>query len=523
MLYYFLKCNQHLAHAEIKETIDTLNVKFSSVSKVTPDFIIKLVDELKTISQRDRFELFLVVSGNDERITNTSKQSLDMLLKHINDNDLFDEFEIELTIRKEIAASTLSIYFIDNFFDGLISNSPENVLISLSRNIDDHISFEVFSTIREFYSSGMSFFPAGLPANKNCFTLRKKRQSQLEMSRDNCGALAQNINLLPSDFYLEEESEIEEINDFFHKLSSVLSLSFLSNSLAFVANDHISYKMNGYKTVFCDSFYINELAKYGKLLYKIYAWVYEGGNSVDKLGLVRNVLSIHLDSNGLIRFDNEAWEAIQSNYQVYLKDNIQSYLEIKNKIGEFIIDATTKTYSMADELLESLKNNVLVLLTFILTVVLVNGLKDNGSATVFSNSYLLVVIILSLVSAFWLVMSRAETMNRFDSTTETIKYILKLNYDKIIMEGEINSIVDPVISKNRDYLESQLSRYTYWWSGLLILFVLTFGIANRITVWSESSIMSVDHIIKLTSSRSKPYIPILLDNGFKYYATSNIS
>lgn len=120
-------------------------------------------------------------------------------------------------------------------------------------------------------------------------------------------------------------------------------------------------------------------------------------------------------------------------------------------------------------------------------------------------------------------MSRAETMNRFDSTTETIKYILKLNYDKIIMEGEINSIVDPVISKNRDYLESQLSRYTYWWSGLLILFVLTFGIANRITVWSESSIMSVDHIIKLTSSRSKPYIPILLDNGFKYYATSNIS
>lgn len=109
MLYDFFKCNQHLAHAEIKETIDTLNVKFSSVSKVTPDFIIKLVDELKTISQRDRFELFLVVSGNDERITNTSKQSLDMLLKHINDNDLFDEFEIELTIRKEIAASTLSI------------------------------------------------------------------------------------------------------------------------------------------------------------------------------------------------------------------------------------------------------------------------------------------------------------------------------------------------------------------------------------------------------------------------------
>lgn len=522
MLYDFFKCNQHLAKAEIRETIEHLNINFSSTSKVTPEFITKFIDELKTISNRDQFELFLVISGNNEKITDTSKQSLTLLLTHINENDLFDEFEIELIVRKTIINSTLSIYFIDSFFNGLISSPPENVLISLSRNIDKYISFEVFSTIQEFYSRGMLFFPSGIAIN-NVFTPPKKRQSQLEMSRDNCGALVQSINLLPSDFYLEVESEIDEINDFFYKLSSVLSLSFISNSLSFAVNECICYKMNGYKTVLCDNFAIDELVKNGKLLYKIYSWIYEGGNSVDKLGLVRNVLSIHLDSNGKIRFDNEAWEAIQSNYQVYLKDNIQSYLEIKNKIGEFIIDATTKTYSMADELLESLKNNVLVLLTFILTVVLVNGLKDNGSATVFSNSYLLVVIILSLVSAFWLIMSRTETMNRFDSTSETIKDILKLNYDKVIMEGEINSIVDPIISKNRAYLASQLSRYTYWWSGLLILFVLTFGIANRITVWSESSIMSVDHIIKLTSSRSKPYIPILSDNGFKYYATSNIN
>lgn len=504
MLYEFFNCNEQLAPALVKETLETLNVRYSA-NQVTPEFITRLVGELKTISSRDRFELFLDMSGNNTKIIDTSKQSLDSLLSHINDNDFSEEFEIDLTIRKEISDSTLSIYFLDDFFDSLTNEPLSNILISLSKKINKCILFEVFSTINAFYSSGMVFFPSGMSPISNHVTLLKKRRSQLEMFRDNCGVFIQDFNLLPSDFYLEVESEIDSINGFFSKVYSVLSLSFISNAFSFLANDAVGYKLNGYKTVLCKRIDVSEIVKYENQLYKIYAWAYEGGNSVDKLGLVRNVLSIHLDENGLIRFDTEAWEAIQSNYQVYLKDNIQSYLEIKNKIGEFIIDATTKTYSLADELLESLKNNVLVLLTFILTVVLVNGLKDNGSATVFSNSYFLVVIILSLVSAFWLVMSRAETMNRFESTTKTIKEILKLNYDKVIMEEEINNIVDPVIKNNKIYLETQLSRYTSWWVSLLVFFVLIFGIANRIIAWAEKDLPTVDNVICLTEKENNQY------------------
>lgn len=189
-------------------------------------------------------------------------------------------------------------------------------------------------------------------------------------------------------------------------------------------------------------------------------------------------MSIHLDDRNRIRFDSEAWEAIKSNYQVYLKDNLQSYLEVKNKIGEFIIDSTAKTYGIADQLLESLKNNILVLLTFLLTVVLVNGLKDNGYKIVFSDGYLAIVLILTLVSIVWLVMTLLETNKRFESASATIKDILKLNYQKVIMESEIEDVVNPVISKNRDYLKSQLKRYGIWWSVLLAVFVLSFATGN---------------------------------------------
>lgn len=502
MLYEFFSCNEQPTPEVVKETLDTLMVKYTS-SQITPDFITRLIGELKTISSRDRFELLLDMSGNNTKIVDASKDSLNKLLTHIGENDFSDEIEIELTVRKEVSESTLSVYFLDDFFNGLINEPLNNVLISLSKKITKCIMFEVFSSIHAFNSSGMIFFPSGMPPINSNVTPLKKRLSQIEMFRDNCGLFIQDLNLLPSDFYLEVEAENSSINAFFTKASRVLSLSFISNTFHFMTDNVIEYKLNGYKTVVCKNIDISEIVNHGHQLYKIYAWTYEGGNSVDKLGLVRNILSIHLDKHGFIRFDTEAWEAIQSNYQVYLKDNIQSYLEIKNKIGEFIIDATTKTYSMADELLESLKNNFLVLLTFILTVVLVNGLKDNGPATVFSNSYLLVVVILSLVSAFWLIMSRIETMNRFESTTETIKEILRLNYDKVIMEEEIKNIVEPIIQKNKAYLQRKLSRYTYWWISMLVFFVLIFGIANRALTWTEKDLPTVEHVINLTKTENK--------------------
>jgi Na+/melibiose symporter-like transporter len=128
--------------------------------------------------------------------------------------------------------------------------------------------------------------------------------------------------------------------------------------------------------------------------------------------------------------------------------------------------------------LESLKNNILVLLTFLLTVVLVNGLKDNGYKMVFSDGYLAIVLILTLVSVLWLAMTLLETNKRFESASTTIKDILKLNYRKVIMESEIEDVVNPVIDKNRVYLKSQLKRYSIWWSVLLVVFAVSFATGN---------------------------------------------
>lgn len=466
-----------ITQANIDETFDSVKLKVK-LSESMSEFVLKLFDELKTLSSRDGFELFFEVSGNLVKINDCSAESLRRIKDHLAEYKDEPEFEIELNIEKTKVDSVISIYFLEAFGRYLSSEKLLDLINTISSKVEHQLLLEVFSTIDRFSTSGIQFYQAGSAAGNHTDINESSRHKKLELFGENATSANITIKLLPSDFYLTTQSEHPPINVFFQKACSVLSVIFLSNSSELKSNDELKYKINGYRSVICDGFAPDELREKYELLHKIYAWAYEGGNNSDKLGLVRNVISIHLDKDGKIKIDNDVWEAIQSNYQIYLKGNIQSYLEVKNKIGELIIESTSKTYTMADELLDSLKNNAFILLTFLLTVVVVNGLKDAGETNVFSNAYFAIVILLSVISAIWLFMTRIEVMNRYDSASSTISVVLNLNYNKILMESEIDECVKPVIKRNREYLESQAARYTKWWLGMLLVFVASFWICN---------------------------------------------
>lgn len=477
MLHDFFYRMELQKELKISETIDSLRIDIEP-NQPMQTFVEELFNELKSIPVRDSFELFFDISGNQVAISNTSDSSYKKLINHICDNDVDDPYEIGIKIRKNILDSTVSIYFFDTFVNYVLSEKLTNIFITLAKILNEKLLFEVFSKTKNFYSNSMFFFQSGTQIITSCFTGVKDRNTRVEMLKENVNFSGFDIKILPDDFNLEVKSENGLLNDFFCRAKAVLSLISISSSSGFIENEKFKYKINGYKTVCCDAIDYNELAGSCETLYRIYSWTYEGGNNIDKIGLVRNVLSIHLDSNGQIKFDNDAWEAIQSNYQIYLKENIESYLEVKNKIGELVIDSISKTYAMADELLDSLKNNALAIITFIMTVVLVDGFKDNGFTTIFSTKYLIVVLIISILSLIWLIMIKTETINKFNFATNTIKSVLILNYSKVIMENEINSIVDPIVQKNKDYLYGLVKKYSCWWYSLLLVFSSIFIIAN---------------------------------------------
>jgi len=97
---------------------------------------------------------------------------------------------------------------------------------------------------------------------------------------------------------------------------------------------------------------------------------------------------------------------------------MQRSLEVKNKSTQIVIQITSNTHQIANDLLTSMKNNILA---FLLTVVLMNGLKNGGIEEIFSNGYLAMLLILDAISVVWFLMLRAESKNRFSESTRLTK------------------------------------------------------------------------------------------------------
>ena len=78
-------------------------------------------------------------------------------------------------------------------------------------------------------------------------------------------------------------------------------------------------------------------------LYKIYNWIYSGGSIVDKVIIARNIICLHCKYESLLNISDGVMASIQTNYNLYLRDNVTQYLELKNKVAEFITDIVSRT------------------------------------------------------------------------------------------------------------------------------------------------------------------------------------
>lgn len=59
-----------------------------------------------------------------------------------------------------------------------------------------------------------------------------------------------------------------------------------------------------------------------------------------------------------------------------MKDNVGQYLELKNKVAEFISDIVSRTGEYATELLDKFKANVIAIFGFLFTVVIAGIVSD---------------------------------------------------------------------------------------------------------------------------------------------------
>lgn len=131
-----------------------------------------------------------------------------------------------------------------------------------------------------------------------------------------------------------------------------------------------------------------------RVLYKIYDWIYSGGSSIDKAIIARNIICLHCKYEPLLKVDTKILASIQSNYNLYLKDNVTQYLEMRNKVAEFISDIMSRTGEYATDLLDKFKTNIIAVFGFLFSVILANIVSDQPLDNIFTRD---ITIILELV------------------------------------------------------------------------------------------------------------------------------
>lgn len=484
---------------KIKETINLFEFTFDK-NDINLNIlnIENIIAYIKMISSRDTYELRLVIDGVTEYMTNLDDEN--KILDHFQEyNNKKVNLELCLTIKKNGKNNIFSIYSFDSFIKFIESKSFKEFIELFANILNDNITFEVLDDDfnKEVYTNSIAFVKND---NDKKYEFKNlDRNEKLKLLNENKIDLNFDYkNLIADDFHILY-SENTNINTLFKKIKLLLSFSAITNKLYIEANNKFNIKINGYKTIVNNDLSIDSFYGEDELLYEIYKWAYDGGNGFDKIGLIRNVISLHVNDNGIIELCPEVFDAIHSNYQIYLRENIQSYLEVKNKIGEFILEVSTKTYLMVDEIINTFKNNIILLLTFIITVVIVNGIKDNGIDKIFSLEYAYVISFLSIISLIWFCVLKYETKKRFKKATSNIKSILVRNYSKIIMESEIDSTLKPVISNNGSYINKQSKNFFLYLLGIIILINLFFWIGyfsfsyknNSFTVNTSSKTLEV--------------------------------
>ena len=432
----------------------------------------QLLTLVETLPARDRFELRVEFQGDALSLTDVSEAGRASLASHLQAHEDQGEARYELIVKKGVDAA-LSIYCLSAFGEYLESEELASVLAALGHRFKDGIAFECLCPVSACGSDTLRFWPQGQVATDNG-SLSSKRSQVLTSFRDNSYSAGLSTDLLPSDFYLLQRTSVATIDNFMDKACAVLCAIYLASGSQIHPSERLSYKMVGYKSVEGEAAF-NEFVPALPGLYKIYDWAYGVGGSADRIGLARNVVSLQVDRLQDVSDRSTLWNAIHSNYQIYLKGNVASYLEVKNKIAEFLVESTAKAHALVEDLVDSLKNSVFVMLTFLLTVVVVNGLKDTGATVIFSAAYFWIVVVLCAVLTVWVFGTCLGAIRRFDNSTQTTADVLQLAYGRILLGSEISENIDPINTRNREYLVRQCWRYALYWILIAVLLMGGFG------------------------------------------------
>ena len=435
--------------------------KFDIQKAPVYDYFLNIV---RHISQRDKIKITL--QDESERIYDFSKTDEDSYNEFINDT-LDDEIiDVKIRIDKEVVENHFSVYSFDDFVDDILSLSVEEVMISFSRLLKlapNFLVFDVYSPITMFATKTMFFVPCGNRTINTDFNRIQRIQDCKEVSYFYNFDI---YEILPDDFKITIDYENNPLTGLFQRIKVLLSISFIATSSSINGNQ-LKGVISGQRTTEygCE---ISQLQN-NDILYSIYNWIYTGGSQIDKAIIARNVISLHCRYVSITEIDEKVMASIQSNYNLYLKENVKDYLELKNKVAEFISDTVSKTGEYATGLLDKFKSNIIAIFGFMFTVILANIVSNRPLDNIFTKEITILVECVLIGSFIYLLICYFQSKYEIKKVYESYEQ-LKLNYKEILTEDDLLEIFknDEIVVKMKKTIDRSKKLYLGIWITFLI-------------------------------------------------------
>ena len=468
---FFSNINKVFSDTDIvvQERLDTVEACFNITLDKLPS--IETFNKIVTnVPKRDSLKILLINDSDDlMTITNncidTAKYS-----EFVEESQNDDNIIISIQINKTVENNKFSIYSYELFSDDLLSRPVGEIMRWFSNHLSNQESliFEVFDYEISLSTRTIAFMSSKVAT----FIPSVRRISRLEDCKSNSSFYNMNLfELIPDDFIIQGAIQNDErLQPLFNKIATILSIAYVSSSSS-LSNDMIHIQINGQRTI---NYQIPIASIYGDEKWQnIYTWIYTDGNSTDKTLIVHNVITLYCKYESILYLDDTVFEAIKTNYNLYLHNNVDQYLNLKRDIAKFIKETVGQVGEYATSILTKFKNNLLAIFGFLFTVVLTRIGSTQKWEHIFTRETIYVIEIFVIGSFFYLIICIFETRFKIKKSQHAY-FCLKDNYSGVLSVAEITEAFDndKLLNETKKSVVRGIAIWSIIWGLILIIAVL---------------------------------------------------
>lgn len=458
-----------------KETL--YNYRLEIKSNCPFNMLNEILTLLGNIPNRDEWQIRIIYSYdvNHSFSKGDNPVALNDFIKKNNAIFLDEPIEIEIEVKKSFDKDELSIYDFRQIETFLLKKSYSDFLEFFCEFREQQHKFLYFRCLNDdvfFETNYFCFF-----TKENEFSHSKSnldREALLNKRDQICNInWKRYISLTPTDFEIQNRKGINDsIIKYLDTVKVFLSIMYLVDN-SILENNLLKINIYGYRMIESEIDLCKECLIIDEF-YKIFKWLYFDGNIFDKVQIARNILTLHCRYIEILKIDHTVLESIRSNYKLYLKDNVDRYIEVSNQVSLFLNQIYDKISDLSDSFVAKFKNNFFAFLTFFFTTMVMNTITNGKIENIFTKDIAYLTYAFLVISLGYLIMTRNEYKKSKDRLLKN--YERNKNYYKELLdEKDVERLYGNNNNINEDitYMDSTIKKNTIFWLLTIIVLFIT--------------------------------------------------